>query len=81
MRRFGKDWGRRVWLYDRLVWAMVGYGAEIWGWKGRERVEALQGKVFEMGVGGRLVHSGVHGQRGDAAGHDEGKGGDEGMDV
>lgn len=30
-RRFGKDWGKRVWLYDSLVWSVVAYGVEIWG--------------------------------------------------
>ena len=28
-RKFGKDWGKRVWLFDRLVWATMGYGVEI----------------------------------------------------
>jgi len=26
-RRYGKDWKRRIWLFDRLVWTVVGYGA------------------------------------------------------
>lgn len=31
-RRFGRDWGRRIWLFDSLVWVtMMGYGVEIWG--------------------------------------------------
>jgi len=30
-RRFGKDWKRRMWMFDRLVWTVVGYGVEIWG--------------------------------------------------
>ncbi|XP_076657552.1 uncharacterized protein LOC143361786 [Halictus rubicundus] len=30
-RRFGNDWGRRIWLFDKLVWSVVSYGAEIWG--------------------------------------------------
>lgn len=38
-RRFTRDWGKRVWLFDVLVWSVVSYGAEIWGWKGREGVE------------------------------------------
>lgn len=28
-RKFGKDWARRLWLFDRLVWSVVSYGAEI----------------------------------------------------
>ena len=30
-RRFGKDWGKRIWLFDKLVWATMSYGVEIWG--------------------------------------------------
>lgn len=30
-RRFGRDWGRRLWLFDRLVWTVLGYRVEIWG--------------------------------------------------
>ena len=41
-RMFGKDWGRRVWLFDKLVWTVVGCGVEVWGWKERERVEGMQ---------------------------------------
>ncbi|XP_076287327.1 uncharacterized protein LOC143212411 [Lasioglossum baleicum] len=41
-RKFGKDWGRRVWLFDKLVWSVVSYGVEIWGWKEREGIEKLQ---------------------------------------
>lgn len=28
------DWGRRLWLFDALVWSMVGYGV---GSKGRKK--------------------------------------------
>jgi len=36
-RRLRKYWGKRLWLFDRLVWTMMGYDVEIWGWKeGRE---------------------------------------------
>lgn len=30
-RRFGIEWGRRLWLYNRLVWTVASYGVEIWG--------------------------------------------------
>lgn len=30
-RIWGKDWERRMSLYDTLVWTVMGYGAEIWG--------------------------------------------------
>lgn len=36
-KRFGGDWGRRIWLFDRLVWTVLSYGVEVWGLKrGRE---------------------------------------------
>lgn len=25
-RKFGKDWGRRLWLFDSLIWTVMGYG-------------------------------------------------------
>lgn len=28
-RKFRGDWGRRLWLFDALVWSVVGYGVEI----------------------------------------------------
>lgn len=40
-RKFGKDWGRRIWLFDALVWTVAGYEVEVWGWKERERLEKL----------------------------------------
>lgn len=30
-RRFGGDWGKRVWLFDALVWTVITYKVEIWG--------------------------------------------------
>lgn len=34
-RRFGRDWGRRIWLFDRLVWVLkrkFGNGEKGRGW-------------------------------------------------
>lgn len=28
-RRFQEDWGRTIWLFDRLGWTLIGYGGEI----------------------------------------------------
>lgn len=28
-RKFGKDWGRRLRLFDKLVWTVVSYRTEI----------------------------------------------------
>lgn len=49
-RRFGKDWGR-IWLFDKLIWSVVSYGVEIWGWKLRERVERLQERFLRRVLG------------------------------
>jgi len=32
-RKFGRDWGKRLWLFDALVWSVLGFGVEVWGWK------------------------------------------------
>jgi len=40
-RRFGRDWGRRVWLFDALVWSVVGYGVEVSGWMEWKKIESL----------------------------------------
>lgn len=29
-RRVGRDWGRRIWLFDSLVWTVISYRVEIW---------------------------------------------------
>jgi len=41
-RRFERNWGRRLWLFDRLVWTVMDYGVEIWGWKERVELERLE---------------------------------------
>lgn len=41
-RRFGKDWARRLWLFDRL---MGGNGRR--GWKEREEVERIQDRYLK----------------------------------
>jgi len=28
-RKFGGDWGRRLCMFDRLVWTVLSYGVEI----------------------------------------------------
>lgn len=47
-RRFGKNWGKRLWLLDRLVWIMMAYGVELWGWREREEIERVEER-FEVG--------------------------------
>lgn len=41
-KRFGRDWGRKVWLLlVKLVWMVMPYGVEICGWKEKEGIEKL----------------------------------------
>lgn len=50
-RRFGGEWGKRLWLFDRLIWTVVAYGVEIWGWKEREKIERLQERYLRWLLG------------------------------
>lgn len=50
-RRFGKKWERRLWLFDMLVWTVMGYGVEIWGWKEREKIEGLEERYLRWLLG------------------------------
>ncbi|CAK9801077.1 Retrovirus-related Pol polyprotein from type-1 retrotransposable element R2 (Fragment) [Anthophora plagiata] len=50
-RKFSKDWGRRVWLFDKLVWAVMSYGVEIWGWREREEMEKVQERYLRWVLG------------------------------
>jgi len=70
-RRFGKNWRRKIWLFDRLV--MVGHGIEIWRWKEREAVERLQDyrDFSKMGLGGGRENTEVLIKRGTAKRIDE----------
>jgi len=74
-RKFGGDWGRRLWLFDRLVWTLLSYGVEIWGWKEREGVKRIE-KRFEVVIGSGREDAGVSGKRGAAKREAEGKDGE-----
>src|SRR5436190_16029940 len=50
-RRFKNDWGKRLWLFDALVWSVMGYGVEMWGWREREKIEHLQEKYIRWVMG------------------------------
>lgn len=50
-RRYGKDWERRLWLFNRLVWTVMGCGAEIWDWKERDKVERLHERFLRWVLG------------------------------
>lgn len=67
-------------MFDRLVWMVVGYGVEIWGWEESEGVE-IGRKIPEMVDGGRAEDTGVHGKGRIAEGKIEGQGREESMGV
>lgn len=50
-RRFG-EWAKRIWLFDKLVWSVLSYRVEIWGWKERDGIEMIQDRYLRwlMGV-------------------------------
>ncbi|KAL6418089.1 hypothetical protein ACFW04_012823 [Cataglyphis niger] len=50
-RKFKNDWGRRLWLFNKLVWTVMGYGIEIWGWGERKELEKLQEKYLRWMLG------------------------------
>jgi len=50
-RRFKGDWGRRLWLFDKLVWTVLSYGVEIWGWEERESIEKLEERYMRWLLG------------------------------
>ncbi|CAD6201948.1 GSCOCG00002867001-RA-CDS, partial [Cotesia congregata] len=56
-RKFGDDWARRIWLFDKLVWSVMCYGVEIWGWKRREEMEKMQERYLRwvLGVSRRVA--------------------------
>ena len=33
--RFKDDWRMRAWMFDVLVWSVLSFVVEIWGWKER----------------------------------------------
>lgn len=46
-RIWGKDWQRRIWLFDTLVWTVMGYGTEIWGWKERKVIKRVHERYLK----------------------------------
>lgn len=50
-RRCKGEWSRRLWLFDRLVWTVVSYGVEIWGWKEREEIERIEERYLKWMLG------------------------------
>ncbi|EZA48015.1 hypothetical protein X777_14456 [Ooceraea biroi] len=46
-----KDLGRRLWLFDKLVWTVLAYGVEIWGWEEREEMEKFEERYLRWRLG------------------------------
>jgi len=58
-----------MWLFDRLVWTVVGYG-DMGMERERERVKRLQ-EIYKMGHGGRRKDARVYGERKVSKGEDK----------
>lgn len=61
-RRFGKDYGRRLWLFDKLVWTVLSWrdlGMEGMGGNGKDRR-----KIFKMNVGSGYEDARLYGKGG-----------------
>ncbi|KYM97840.1 hypothetical protein ALC62_11465 [Cyphomyrmex costatus] len=50
-RKVKKEYKRRRKLFESLVEGVMLYGAEIWGWKEREKIEKLQDKYIRWTLG------------------------------
>jgi len=46
-RKFGRDWGKKLWLFDALVWSVLGFGVEVWGWKEWDNMERMQERYIK----------------------------------
>ena len=53
-------------MFDVLVWSVLRYGVEIWGWKDRKSVESLQ-EIPKMCNGGELELPRIYVERRDRA--------------
>jgi len=51
-----------MWLYDTLIWTIMGYRAEVWGWRERKEVEEIHERFIRWT---RLENARLRGERGD----------------
>lgn len=51
-RRFRRNWARRLWICDRLVWTVLKYSVEVWGWRKRDRIEGVEERYLRWLLGG-----------------------------
>lgn len=55
-KKIWKGLGKKIeQLFDSLIWTVMGYGVEIWGWKKRVELEMLEEMYLRwtLGVEGR----------------------------
>ncbi|XP_051156194.1 uncharacterized protein LOC127278503 [Leptopilina boulardi] len=50
-RRLKNDWRKRIWLFDVLVWSVISYGVEIWGWREVEKLERMHERFLRWTMG------------------------------
>jgi len=81
-RRFGRDWSRRLWLFDR--WTGVdgnGLRGGNMGMEGKRRIGEIGGKIPEMGARGGRKDAVVLSKRRTAEGQTEHESGKESVGV
>lgn len=66
-------------MFDRLIWTVMGFGADIWG--ERERIDRIEERYLRWGAGGGWKNARVSSERGIAKGGFKEKSGKEGMRV
>lgn len=37
-----------MWLFDSLIWTVMSYGVEVWGWKEKESMETLEERHLRL---------------------------------
>lgn len=81
-RRFGKDWGRRLWLFDKLVWtdSFELRDGDL-GMEGMERDGKDRGKVFKMVTGSGFKDARLYSKGGITEGKAEDKGRNESLEF
>lgn len=40
-----------MWLFDSLIWTVMSYGVEVWGWKEKESMETLEERHLRWVLG------------------------------
>lgn len=56
-RKFGREKGKKVWLFNALVWTVMAYGVDL-GLEGKRENGKDAGRILEMSDGGGVKGSG-----------------------